>query len=190
MPSRSTCAVIAATNRDLKVAAAEGRFRQDLYFRLDAFNLRMPPLRDRKEDIPLLAKHFAAVACQRSNRPPVRFTPETMQRLAGYDWPGNVREFENVIERAVVLSSEAEIVPEDLPDGLGEPAPADEGESRFHAAVDEAKRRVIREALVEADGEIVEAARLLGLHPNYLHRLLNTLNLRPSGRPEKGGKVH
>ena len=70
--------------------------------------------------------------------------------------------------------------------GLGEPAPADEGESRFHAAVDEAKRRVIREAIVEADGEIVEAARLLGLHPNYLHRLLNTLNLRPCRAPSEG----
>jgi Nif-specific regulatory protein len=183
--------VIAATNRDLKAAVAEGRFRQDLYFRLDAFNLRMPPLRDRKEDILMLAEHFAALACQRSQRPPVRFAPETMQRLVGHDWPGNVREFENVIERAVVLSSEAEIVPEDLPEGLGTPAPAaGAGESRFHAAVDEAKRRVILEAILEADGEIVEAARLLGLHPNYLHRLRNTLNLRQPERRKKRRKVH
>ncbi len=189
-PIKVDVRVIAATNRDLKAEVAEGHFRQDLYFRLGAFNLRMPPLRDRKEDIRMLAKHIAALACQRSDRPPVRFAPETMQRLIAYDWPGNVREFENVIERAVVLSSEEEIVPEDLPEGLGPRAPAAEGESRFHAAVDEAKRRVIRAALVEADGEIVEAARLLGLHPNYLHRLLNTLNLRPSGRPERGGKAH
>ena len=99
-----------------------------------------------------------------------------------------MRELENVIERAVVLSAETEIVPEDLPEGLGRPAPAAaEDESRFHAAVDDAKRRVIRDAIAEADGVLIEAARLLGLNPNYLHRLLNTLNLRPPGRPGSGG---
>ena len=130
-PIKVDVRVIAATNRDLKAAVAEGRFRQDLYFRLDGFNLQMPPLRERRDDIRTLAEHFAAVACARSNRPPVRFAPEATQRLLSHDWPGNVRELENVIERAVVLSAETEIVPEDLPEGLGRPAAAAaEDESR------------------------------------------------------------
>jgi DNA-binding NtrC family response regulator len=137
----------------------------------------------------MLTEHFAAIACKRGNRPSVRFTAEATQRLLSHDWPGNVREFENVIERAVVLSAGAEIVPEDLPEGLGRSSPtAATDESRFHAAIDAAKRRVIRDAIAEADGVLIEAARLLGLNPNYLHRLLNSLNLRPPGRHGSGSK--
>jgi transcriptional regulator with GAF, ATPase, and Fis domain len=187
-PIKVDVRVIAATNRDLKAAVRAGQFRQDLYFRLEGVNLHMPPLRQRRGDIRMLAEHFAAMACKRSNRPPVRFTAEAMRRLLAHDWPGNVREFENVIERAVVLGAETEIVPEDLPEGLGLSAQAAaQNASRFHAAVDEAKRRVIRDAIAEANGVLIEAARLLGLNPNYLHRLLNTLNLRPPGWPGTGG---
>ena len=118
--------------------------------------------------------------------------PKPCSVSPAYDWPGNVREFENVIERAVVLSSEAEIVPEDLPEGLGPACTRrTEDESRFHAAVDEAKRRVIREAHRRSRRRNRSRRHAFSACiPNYLHRLLNTLNLRPSGRPEKGGKVH
>ena len=188
-PIKVDVRVIAATNRDLKAAVAEKRFREDLYFRLNGFSMHMPPLRERREDIRLLAEHFAARACKKGDRLPAQFTPEAMQRLLAHDWPGNVRELENVIERAVALSSEAEILPEDLPEGLGQPPPTpDDGRSRFQAAVDDAKRRVVDAALAEAGGVVVEAARLLGLHPNYLHRLMNSLGMRPPGRSGSGGK--
>jgi transcriptional regulator with GAF, ATPase, and Fis domain len=175
-PIKVDVRVIAATNRDLKEEVKTGRFRMDLYYRLEVFSVALPALRERREDIRLLARHFAAASAR--GRTAVRIAPEAMQRLLAHDWPGNVREFQNVIERALVLSNGEEIVPEDLPPGLGERGAAESDGSRFQAAVDEAKRRVILEALADTDGVVTDAARLLGLHPNYLHRLINTLGLR------------
>jgi DNA-binding NtrC family response regulator len=171
--------VISATNRDLEKEVAEGRFRQDLLFRLKVLKLQLPPLRERRQDIPALAEHFSRVISARLRRAPVRFAPAATRRLMGYDWPGNVRELENAIESAVVLSIGAEISPDDLPEVVAESLASEAaGESRFHAAVTEVKRRVVLEAIDEANGRLTDAARLLGLHPNYLHRLLRNLKLR------------
>jgi DNA-binding NtrC family response regulator len=159
--------------------AAEGAFRQDLYYRLNVVSFEMPPLRDRREDIPLLATHFAELIAKRFRRAPLKFSPAAIRRLRGYEWPGNVRELENAVERAVVLSSGPEIAPDDLPEALAEsPVSEAAAESRFHAAVTESKRRVVLEAIDEANGRLTDAARLLGLHPNYLFRLLRNLKLR------------
>ena len=101
---RADVRVIAATNRDLKGAVGAGRFREDLYYRLSVFPIELPPLRERKEDIPVLAAHFFEAACKRFNRPRLRLTESETNRLLGYDWPGNVRELQNVVERAVITA--------------------------------------------------------------------------------------
>ena len=137
----------------------------------------MPPLRERRKDIPALAEHFAAAAAERSRRGIVSLSAAAIRRLVAYDWPGNVRELENAIERAVVLSSDAQIGPDDLPEA-DVPAADPEGESRFHSGIAAAKRRLILEALEAAHGNMTEAARLLGINANYLHRLRNNLGLR------------
>jgi Nif-specific regulatory protein len=171
--------VISATNRDLEKDAAEGRFRRDLLFRLNVLPLRMPPLRERRQDIPLLAVHFAKQITKRMECPPVRFSSAAIRRLMAYDWPGNVRELENAVERAVVLRSGPEIGPDDLPEAVAETVvPETSSESRFHASVTELKRRLVLDAIAEAHGRLTDAARLLGLHPNYLHRLRRNLGLR------------
>jgi transcriptional regulator with GAF, ATPase, and Fis domain len=96
--------IIAATNRDLRAAASAGRFREDLYYRLSVFPLEVPPLRERKDDIPILAKHFLEAACRRFNRPGLQLSAGKIRNLQSYDWPGNVRELQNVLERAVITS--------------------------------------------------------------------------------------
>jgi transcriptional regulator with GAF, ATPase, and Fis domain len=175
--------VVAATNRDLEEAVRAGAFRQDLYYRLNVVSFEMPPLRERREDIALLATHFAAKYGAKSRRKVTGVSAEARACLTGYDWPGNVRELENALERAVVLGSTASILPEDLPETVLEAEPA-EGSApppltKYHEAVREAKRRLIARALEQSDGAVTEAARALGVHPNYLHRLMRNLNLRP-----------
>jgi transcriptional regulator with GAF, ATPase, and Fis domain len=171
--------LISATHRDLEKDVTEGRFRQDLLFRLNVLPLRMPPLRERREDIPTLAVHFAEQIAKRMRRAPVRFSPAAMRRLAAYDWPGNVRELENAIERAMVLGSGPEIGPDDLPEAVAEVVAFDPAAgSPFHAAVTKLKRRLVVDAIAEANGRWTDAAKLLGLHPNYLHRLRRNLGLR------------
>jgi transcriptional regulator with GAF, ATPase, and Fis domain len=174
--------LVAATNRDLKKAVAEGTFRDDLFYRLNVITLTMPPLRDRREDIPLLASHFAALHGQAVRGRTVGIAPAARSLLVRYDWPGNVRELSNAIERAVVLGLEDEIRLEDLPETLLEtvfPGETGEGaEADYHAALNAAKRRIIREALAAHGGNVTRAAERLGLHPNHLHRLITTLGLR------------
>ena len=106
--------VIAATNQDLQAAMKTGRFRKDLFFRLNVITITLPPLRDRREDIPVLVQFFLERYCHELKRPPMGILPETLTRLQRYDWPGNVRELENVIERAVALASGPDIEPSDL----------------------------------------------------------------------------
>ena len=120
--------VLAATNRDLEKAIEEGSFRQDLYYRLNVVQIHIPPLRERREDIPALAKHFLEVLRVRLNKKTSSISPEAMQCLVNYDWPGNVRELENAIERALVVGKQKRIMPEDLPITLQEPikGPVDE----------------------------------------------------------------
>jgi DNA-binding NtrC family response regulator len=144
-------------------------------------SLRMPALRERREDIPLLASYFAAKFSQRSNRPVLGVSPAARTYLVNYDWPGNVRELENAIERAVVLGSSDMILPEDLPEALLEKAEAaapGASATAFHDALRESKKQLILSAFEQAQGRYTEAAKLLGLHPNYLHRLIRNLNMK------------
>ncbi len=183
-PIKVDIRLISATNRDLEAAVEAGTFRRDLFFRLNVVSLCMPPLRNRRQDIPDLARHFAAKCARKSPRRIAGISHEAMRCLMDHDWPGNVRELENAIEHAVVLGAAPEIVPEDLPQTLLEARLASDPSisSSFHQAVLDTKRRVILEAVEQAGGRLTQAAHLLGLHPNYLHRLLRNLNLRPELR--------
>ena len=172
--------VIAATNRDLDAAVRDATFRQDLYYRLNVVTIPLPALRERREDIGLLASYFAAKYGAKTQRRVVGISPEARTHLNAYDWPGNVRELENAIERAVVLGSSELILPEDLPENILEAAETFGGVSNpagYHEGVKLAKTRLIENAIAQACGSHVEAARLLGLHPTYLSRLIR--NLRP-----------
>ncbi len=172
--------LVTATNRDLEEEVKKGRFREDLFYRLNVVSLRMPALRERREDIPLLASYFAAKFSQRSNRPVLGVSPHARTCLVNYDWPGNVRELENAIERAVVLGSADMILPEDLPEAVLEKAEsAGASMTAFHDSLREAKKQLILNAFEQAQGSYTEAAKLLGLHPNYLHRLIRNLNMKP-----------
>ncbi len=171
--------LLAATNRDLAEASRNGEFRQDLYFRLNVVSLTMPPLREHKEDIPLLVSFLVEKHCKKCGAKPKPLSREALACLQNYDWPGNVRELENVIERALVLGSSEDILPEDLPENLLERDPAPGvGEAKYHAAVKDLKKRLIQNALEEAKGSPTEAAKALGVHPNYLHRLIRNLDLK------------
>lgn len=173
--------LIAATNKNLEEAIEAGEFRQDLYYRLNVVSLEMPPLRERREDIMLLANYFADKYGAKCNRRLKGFSAEARACLTAYDWPGNVRELENAIERAVVLGTTDLILPEDLPESLLErattPAPP-QSKIGYHEAVVQTKKQIILRAIEEAKGNYTEAAKLLGVHPNYLHRLIRNLNLR------------
>ncbi|HKR12121.1 MAG TPA: sigma 54-interacting transcriptional regulator [Pyrinomonadaceae bacterium] len=171
--------IIAATNKNLEDAIEAAQFRQDLYYRLNVVSLEMPPLRDRREDIMLLASYFADKYGAKCNRKLRGISADARACLTAYDWPGNVRELENAIERAIVLGTTDVILPEDLPEALLErETSAAQASMGYHEAVTQTKKQIILKAVEEAKGNYTEAARLLGVHPNYLHRLLRNLNLR------------
>lgn len=171
--------LIAATNKDLEAAIADGSFRSDLYYRLNVVNIEMPPLRKRQEDIPLLASYFAARYAEKCNRRVTGISTDAKARLLAYDWPGNVRELENAIERGVVLGTTELILAEDLPEAVLEsPLPSNVSLAKYHEAVAETKKQLILSAMEQAEGSYTEAAKLLGVHANYLHRLIRNLNLR------------
>jgi len=180
-PIRADIRLIAATNKDLKEAVRTGSFRRDLYYRLNVVSVTLPPLRNRREDIPLLVSHFASKYTQKCGRKIAGISPDAQACLLNYSWPGNVRELENAIERAVVMGSSDVILPEDLPETVLEAGPAEEGSlALFHSAVRELKKQLITNAVQQAGGNYTEAAKTLGLHPNYLHRLIRNLNLKRS----------
>ena len=170
--------LIAATNRDLEKEVAQGRFRQDLFFRLNVVPLVLPPLRERPEDIPILAAHFAAKSAQKYGQPTPELEPALVEVLLDYNWPGNVRELENLIERLVVLSGTAtlglEYVPEKMLRVLPGTPPGDE--STLEGAVEALKKRMIASAL-HSEGNKVAAAKKLGISRSYLHRLINEFDL-------------
>jgi len=139
----------------------------------------MPTLRDRSEDIPMLVRHFVQKHAKRCKVKPRPVSREALSLLRNYDWPGNVRELENAIERALVLGSSDMILPEDLPESLLErPSLPEMTEAKYHAAVKELKRRLILDAVEQTRGSYADAARILGVHPNYLHRLIRNLELK------------
>jgi DNA-binding NtrC family response regulator len=170
--------LIAATNRDLEKEVAQGRFRQDLFFRLNVVPLVLPPLRERPDDIPILAAHFAAKSGQKYGQPTLELEPALVEVLIDYHWPGNVRELENLMERLVVLSSSStlglEFVPEKMLRVLPGVTPGDE--STLEGAVEALKRRMIKSAL-QSEGNKVAAAKKLGISRSYLHRLINEYDL-------------
>jgi Nif-specific regulatory protein len=179
-PIKLDVRLIAATNRDLKEASRTGAFRPDLYYRLNVVSLHMPALRERRDDIPMLAAYFAAQYAEKVKRRVAGISPEARNCLMRYEWPGNVRELENAIERAVVLGSTELILPDDLPDSiLEETAASGEPVSALHDGIREAKKVLIERAIEQANGNYTEAAKILGVHANHLFRLIRTLNLKP-----------
>ena len=179
-PIKVDIRLIAATNCNLEQAVRDGAFRKDLYYRLAVLKVTMPTLRERREDIPMLARHFVQKHAKHCKVKPRPISREALSCLVNYDWPGNVRELENAIERALVLGSSDMILPEDLPESLLERTPAPEMiEAKYHAAVKERKKQLIRDA-VEQTQSYADAARILGVHPNYLHRLIRNLELKES----------
>jgi DNA-binding NtrC family response regulator len=170
--------LIAASNRDLENEVKDGRFRQDLFFRLNVVPLTLPPLRERPEDIPLLAAHFATKSAEKHGQPTPELAPELIDVLQEYEWPGNVRELENLIERLVVLSNGPtlgiEFVPEKMLRAL--PGASVTDESTLEGAVAALKRKLIVNAL-QTEGNKVAAARKLGISRSYLHRLINEFDI-------------
>jgi Nif-specific regulatory protein len=175
--------VVAATNRDLGDEVKKGTFREDLFYRLNVVRLSLPPLRERREDIELLARYFASEHAKRVKRRIAGISPEALEILKRHDWPGNVRELANVIERAAVLGTTELILKEDLPESMLEAkAVSDTATGYYHDSVAARKKELILEAVSRSGGSITEAAKLLGLHPNYLHRLIKNLGLRENLR--------
>jgi Nif-specific regulatory protein len=179
-PIKLDIRLIAATNRNLEEEVRAGRFRQDLYYRLNVVTLKTPALRERQSDIPLLATHFARKFGAQCGRRISGISPEAGAYLRQYDWPGNIRELENALERAVVLGSSDIIELEDLPESIREIArPAEvAGAPGLQDAVDRAKREAIAQAMQQAKNDHAGAAKLLGVHPNYLYRLMRNLGMR------------
>ena len=168
--------ILAATNRDLPAEVRKGAFREDLYHRLNVVTLRVPPLRERPEDILPLARYFLERSARRAGRRVTGFSPSAERCLGLYHWPGNVRELENAIERAVVLGDAGLIQAEDLPDAVGESAPASaEG---LQSSIADTKRQLILATWRECGGDHDRTAARLNIHPNSLRRLLRVLNLR------------
>ena len=139
----------------------------------------MPPLREHAEDVQLLAEHFASRYSQKCNRIVKGISPEAHACLMQYDWPGNIRELENAMERAIVIGSSDFILPEDLPETLMETAPSSaSAPATYHDAIRNLKKQLILGAFEQSGGSFTETAKLLGVHPNYLHRLVRNLDLR------------
>jgi DNA-binding NtrC family response regulator len=163
--------IVSATNRDLEAEVAAGNFREDLFYRLNVVEIRIPPLRERRADIPLLAKHFVGGIARELNTPAKEIDPEAVSELSSYDWPGNVRELENTIERAFVLSGEA-ITVDDLPEKI-----TSRGGSSPHAkekpdSLEERERAYVYEVLESVSNDKVEAAKILGIDLSTLYRKL------------------
>jgi two-component system response regulator HydG len=173
--------ILAATNRDLSSLVASGRFREDLLYRLKVVTLQVPPLRERPEDIPVLARHFLARAAQRFGVTPVRVTPELLSRLGTYSWPGNVRELENALESAVALSADGTIDLSFLPDPSLPPQPQP-APTRFKEQVAAYERGLIVAALDAARGNQSEAARLLDMGRATLQDKMRKYGLPKDGR--------
>ena len=171
--------VICATSRNLEKMVQEGTFREDLYFRISVVRIHMPPLRERSEDIPLLAEYFLRMFAKAHNKPGRALTPGFLSSLARHDWPGNVRELQNVIERSLVLANgHMHLGVADLPPELkGLKIPEEIGGGTFHDAVRGFKRELVRSALRMHSGNKLKAAKELGISRCYLHRLLNQLNI-------------
>jgi DNA-binding NtrC family response regulator len=175
--------IVAATNKDLTAAAAKAEFRPDLYDRLNVLPIELPPLRARREDIPLLADHFVGALGPKNNRPAVRLAHEAYEALARHSYPGNVRELKNLIERLVILSPDDTITASDVERALGTGAsPTASGLYRpgvpYKVLLEEAERTILDEALTHHDGHMAATARALGLERSHLYKKTKALSLR------------
>ena len=194
LPRKVDVRIIAATNRDLQTMIADGTFREDLYFRLAVVPIALPPLRERREDIPLLAEHFLKRACERHKCGELRMDREVFAMLSAYSWPGNVRELENTIERMSVLAEGETITIEDLPENIRRPP--------NHAAnvllelppdglsIEQVEREIIRQALEMHDGNQTRAARYLDITRSALIYRMQKYGLAsPSDVGGEGGEA-
>jgi two-component system response regulator PilR (NtrC family) len=185
--------IIAATNAHLRQMTDEGRFREDLFYRLNVITIDLPPLRERKDDIPLLAQHFLVKYGNENRKTSLELTPEALDLMTAYDWPGNVRELENVIERAVVLATGPQIGAEWLPDAIRktplQEAPPfvvpPEGIS-FRDVITDFEKRLIESTLDAAGGVQKRAAELLRIKPTTLNEMIKRYDIRPRRRRQSG----
>jgi two-component system response regulator PilR (NtrC family) len=196
--------IVAATNVDLHRMMEEGRFREDLYYRLHVITVQLPPLRDRKEDIPLLVQHFLRKYGEENQKTDLELAPEALDLLVDYDWPGNVRELENVIERAAVLSANRRIGPDLIPEQVRSSRSFQipqlvlppEGVS-FKQVITDFEKRLIESTLETAGGVQKKAAELLHIKPTTLNEMIKRYDIRPrrkkaangSGAPREAGRA-
>jgi len=176
-PVKANVRVVAASNRDLSRLVADGKFRSDLYYRINVVRLPLPPLRERKEDIPLLAEHFIAKFNKLRNKDLSGLSPETMQILMNHDFPGNVRELENVIEHAFVLCTGGVVEPKHLPETLRRPVAAGAAPVEARATLKEMEKQLILDALKRNQWNRLAAARQLGIHKTTLFRKIESLGI-------------
>jgi two-component system response regulator HydG len=181
--------VIAATNVDLERAVAERRFREDLYYRLRVIEVRLPSLRDRRDDIPLLVDHFVRKYADKDGKPIRGIEPEALAALVDHDWPGNVRELENAIERAVVLAREDRLRPMDLATEIQRRPNEPRISFTVGITVEAMERRMIAETLRHTDGDKTRAAALLGITARTIYRKLERRRMELALEADPGGAV-
>ncbi|HEV2880448.1 MAG TPA: sigma-54 dependent transcriptional regulator [Pyrinomonadaceae bacterium] len=179
--------LIAASNRDLEQEVEEKRFRRDLFYRLNVVPLQLPPLRERREDLPVLAAHFATKAADKHGRPPVALDAALIEALQEYDWPGNVRELENLMERLVVLTTGSQLGTEFLPEKMlhirrtaataSDNGRTGDDETTLEGAMLALKRRLVINAMQAESGNKAAAAKRLGISRSYFHRLISELDI-------------
>ena len=185
--------IVAATNKDLAAEVKAGRFREDLFYRLDVVSVRLPPLRQRREDVPLLAASFLRPFAEKNGKQATGFTPAALAALEAAPWPGNVRELKHAVERGVILARGDLVDVGDLPEAVRQRAPATERAAGpasltvpLGTTMDEIERLVIRETLAQTRGDKTLAAQLLGIAPRTIYRKLDrdeAGRLRRPGRP-------
>src|SRR5205814_1008444 len=181
--------IIAATNKNLEQMVREGKFRDDLYFRLNVVRITMPPLRERKEDIPLLVRGFLRHFCKANDKPLLDLTPDAIDALLTYNWPGNVRELRTAIEHGVVMSTGQKITLRDLPmavrqtagtaspGAISTPNVFGVGEKSSPLDLRETEKKLIMQALATTNGNVTAAAKKLGISRRTLHRKINEMNV-------------
>jgi two-component system response regulator AtoC len=183
---RADVRLIAATNKNLEQLVRDGKFRDDLYFRLNVVRIVMPPLRERKEDIPILVRGFLRHFCKENQKPLLELAPDAMDALLVYDWPGNIRELRTAIEHGVVMATGKQITLRDLPTAVRQAATAKLpggvspteafGEKTSPLDLHETERRLIAQALAATNGNVTAAAKKLGISRRTLHRKINEMN--------------
>jgi len=176
-PRNMEARVICATNRDLLTLVKSGQFRSDLYYRLNTIELALPPLRDRRDDVAMLAHSFLQTYKDKHKRPAQRICRAALSSLEEYEWPGNIRELQNVVERAVVICDGPEITVEHLPSQFASWQPSDNPSYSFDDEVKSFKRRLIQRVLCDNGNNKLQAARTLGIARSSLHRLIDDLEI-------------